>query len=98
MKKFILALGMAAFAFTSQAQRTTVESIAIGTAIPYADMQVKSAQHQGTSLKANMTSKGLLVMFSCNTCPYVIKAENRTKEANGYGKASGYRHGNRKQQ
>ncbi len=31
------------------------------------------------SLKEARTANGLLVMFSCNTCPYVIKNQSRTK-------------------
>lgn len=42
------------------------------------------------SLKQQKTEKGLLVMFSCNTCPYVIKAQPRTREAMQQAQAMGF--------
>ncbi|MCB0699866.1 MAG: redoxin family protein, partial [Chitinophagaceae bacterium] len=35
------------------------------------------------------TDNGLLVMFSCNTCPYVIKSQARTKEMMAYAQEKG---------
>ena len=32
---------------------------------------------------------GLLVMFSCNTCPYVVKNQSRTREIMEYAKKNG---------
>jgi len=41
------------------------------------------------SLKDAQTKKGLLVMFSCNTCPYVIKNQSRTYEVCKYAQGNG---------
>jgi hypothetical protein len=41
------------------------------------------------SLDMAKTKKGLLVLFSCNTCPYVVKAQTRTTEMVQHAVASG---------
>jgi thiol-disulfide isomerase/thioredoxin len=72
----------------------TYQSVAIGTDIPLERVAMEDVI-SGTSinLKELMGKSGILIMFSCNTCPYVIKAERRTKEIlsiaeeNGYGVA-----------
>ncbi|MBL0144434.1 MAG: thioredoxin family protein [Chitinophagaceae bacterium] len=42
------------------------------------------------SLKDASTTNGLLVMFSCNTCPYVIKNQQRTIAICDYAKKMGF--------
>lgn len=82
MKKLILAgllLGAIANVIPSFAQ--TAPSLEIGSTIPMGDVKMKSVDKKEISLKDATTKNGLLVMFSCNTCPYVIKSEARTKEA-----------------
>ena len=41
------------------------------------------------SLREASSASGLLVMFSCNTCPYVIKNQGRTKSICAYAKEKG---------
>ncbi len=62
----------------------TYEPLAIGKGIPMANEKMKSVDDKNVSLNDVKTSKGLLVMFSCNTCPYVIKSQARTKEMIAY--------------
>lgn len=41
---------------------------------------LQSIEGKPVSLREARTDKGLLVMFSCNTCPFVIKAQPKTQE------------------
>jgi peroxiredoxin len=79
MKKAILFLlpliAIISFSFNSR----PIESIKIGDAAPMATTKLTDAWENNTkSLTDCMGEKGLLVMFSCNTCPYVIKNQART--------------------
>ncbi len=65
-------------AFSVAAQSYT--SLAIGSSIPKAAVKTTTVSGGKVALNDVKTSKGLLVMFSCNTCPYVIKAQERTRE------------------
>ncbi|MBA2499084.1 MAG: thioredoxin family protein [Chitinophagaceae bacterium] len=50
----------------------------IGSTMPKADIKMKDISGKEVSLKDAKKKQGLLVMFSCNTCPYVIKNQDRT--------------------
>lgn len=79
MKKILLAaFPVAILAF---ALNTTVDPLPLGSPIPNADAKMKDISGKEVSLKDAMKTNGLLVMFSCNTCPYVIKNQTRTTEA-----------------
>lgn len=83
MKKllFIAAIAVGGAAY---AQNNHIQSIEIGSNIPMADAGMKSIDGKSITLSKAITKQGLLVMFSCNTCPYVIKSEARTKEVIDY--------------
>lgn len=76
----MLGVAMAAMMFTATANAQGKQSIAIGTEIPAATEKMRSVDGKEVTLKNAATAKGLIVMFSCNTCPYVIKSQQRTKE------------------
>ena len=57
-----------------------VTELPIGADMPKADVKMKDINGKDVSLKDAMKENGLMVMFSCNTCPYVIKNQVRTKE------------------
>ena len=59
-------------------------SLPIGSPIPKADLRLKDVSGRETSLQEAKQANGLLVMFTCNTCPYVIRNQSRTKEICGY--------------
>ncbi len=59
----------------------------IGAEMPKADVMMKDISGDLVSLKQVRDANGLLVMFSCNTCPYVIKNQGRTKSICTYAKA-----------
>ena len=63
-------------------------ALSIGTKIPKADVAMKDISGKQISLQEAFKENGLLVMFSCNTCPYVIKNQDRTKVISQYALAN----------
>jgi hypothetical protein len=59
-------------------------SLPIGSVLPKSDIHVKDVSGKVISLSQARGTNGLLVMFTCNTCPYVIRNQSRTKEVCGY--------------
>jgi hypothetical protein len=59
-------------------------SLPIGSPVPKADIQLKDVSGKHISLAGAKGDNGLLVMFSCNTCPYVIRNQARTNAICGY--------------
>lgn len=57
------------------------DEITIGTSIPKPGLKMIDAFGKSFNLNALKTTKGLLVIFSCNTCPYVKLSETRIKES-----------------
>lgn len=66
-----------------------IKSIEIGAEIPMATTKLKGIDKKEIALNDVKTKGGLLVMFSCNTCPYVVKSQARTKEMLAYAKEKG---------
>ncbi|TND05876.1 MAG: alkyl hydroperoxide reductase [Bacteroidetes bacterium] len=83
MKKTLSILGItavAAIAFTAF-RPLDITPIEIGAKIPKADVKMKDVMSgKDVSLTEAKKDKGLLVIFSCNTCPFVIANEVRIKE------------------
>src|SRR4051812_19249903 len=52
----------------------------IGSAIPKSDIKMMDVSGKEVSLADAKGENGLLVIFSCNTCPYVKLSEARIKE------------------
>lgn len=78
MKKiFFYLLAFASFATMAF---TLVEVLPIGSPMPKADIKLKDISGKEVSVKEVNKENGVLVMFSCNTCPYVIKNQQRTIE------------------
>ena len=82
MKKILFAV--AAIATISFAFTTFSEVLPIGASIPKPDLKLKDISGKEISLKDAKKKNGLLVMFTCNTCPWVIKNQSRTKEIANY--------------
>jgi thioredoxin-related protein len=53
--------------------------LSIGSDLPKADVKMKEVSNEDISMRDAVRKNGLLVMFSCNTCPYVMKNQERTK-------------------
>jgi thioredoxin-related protein len=86
MKKLIIypalvALTVTLFSFIGAGPGT---ELALNAALPMADVKMKDVSGKTVSLAENKTAKGLLVIFSCNTCPYVKLSEKRIKEYSDY--------------
>lgn len=54
------------------------DPLPIGSVLPHADKKMKDISGQEVSFRDAIRENGLLVMFSCNTCPIVKKYESRT--------------------
>jgi peroxiredoxin len=82
MKKilFSAAVLLALFAFTA-----LPEELKIGSSIPNATKKMKDISGKEYSFSDVKKKNGLLVVFSCNTCPWVVK--NQQVAAEGYGYA-----------
>ena len=80
MKKIFFAF----IAFAVFSAFTTFNVLPIGASIPKADLKLKDISGKEISLKDAKKKNGLLVMFSCNTCPWVIKNQSRTIEIANY--------------
>lgn len=78
MKKIIPSFSL--IAVTALFAFTHFSELPIGAQMPKADVKMKDISGKEISLKEAKKSNGLLVMFSCNTCPYVIKNQERTRE------------------
>ena len=48
------------------------ETLGIGSKAPMSDLKMKDVSGTEMSLEDNMGENGLLVIFTCNTCPFVI--------------------------
>ena len=81
MKKFRLLVLSGLIALTAF---TPADTLPIGAALPKADLQLLDVSGKMISLKQSIRSNGLLVMFSCNTCPVVIENQQRTLSIGNY--------------
>jgi hypothetical protein len=90
MKKIALFLSALVIAFATYSFiNSPPEELAINAAIPQADYKMKDVSGKTVSLNDVKTAKGILVIFSCNTCPYVKLSETRIKEYSDYCLANG---------
>lgn len=90
MKKLFSLLFVIVLAVSSFAQKQNIQPIAIGTSIPMLDYKMQSTDGKEFSVYDVMQKNGVLVMFSCNTCPYVIKYQQRTLDAIKMAKENGF--------
>ncbi|AXY74916.1 thioredoxin family protein [Paraflavitalea soli] len=56
------------------------DPLPIGAPLPKAENKLKDISGKEITLKSAAKENGLLVMFSCNTCPVVINNQSRTNE------------------
>ena len=74
-KSVVIALALMMLAVGSRAQ--DVEPLAIGSALPLGSAQLQTTTGEPITLSGQRGEKGLLVVFTCNTCPWVAKWEDR---------------------
>jgi thioredoxin-related protein len=58
----------------------TNDPLPIGSDLPKADVVLQDVSGKSITLQQARKDNGLLVMFSCNTCPTVINNQQRTKD------------------
>ncbi len=75
MKKYFALFGLtlAAFAFTCKEK----QMLEIGAKAPMTDYKMKDVSGKSYSLADLKKENGLLVIFSCNTCPFVLGWEDQ---------------------
>lgn len=89
MKKIMLFLTVAV-AFMTLQSNTPPTPLPIGSALPNPQLKLETADGREIIFKSAAGEKGLLVMFSCNECPFVIKYQRRTLEIARHAKEMGY--------
>jgi thioredoxin-related protein len=82
MKKTrLLSTAIIAVTFISLGFKMAINpELEIGKALPNGDLKMQDVSGKAVSLNDAKADNGLLVMFSCNTCPYVKLSESRIKE------------------
>lgn len=65
-------IGLAIFFVACAAKNSDREILAIGKKAPKTDLMMKDVSGKDISLEKAAGENGLLVIFSCNTCPFVI--------------------------
>jgi hypothetical protein len=63
---------------------TVIEPLTIGSLMPKANVKMQDVSGKSVAIQDVKKSNGVLVMFSCNTCPYVIKNQQRTIDICNY--------------
>jgi len=84
MKKILFM--MAPLAIAATMAFTFGEPLSIGSSLPKADLKMQDVNGKMISIKEAAGTNAVLVMFSCNTCPYVVKNQQRTIAINDYAK------------
>jgi hypothetical protein len=70
------------------APTTELEQISIGDKAPSSDLKMVNLDDAETSLDELKMENGLCIIFSCNTCPYVLAWEDRYNEIEGICKSN----------
>ena len=82
MKKILFSLlavaSLATLAFT------VGDPLKIGSVMPKADFKMQDISGKEVAMQDAKKENGILVMFSCNTCTYVIKNQERTLAISKY--------------
>ncbi len=87
MKKILFAALPLAVVSMLTFQRV-VDPLPIGAALPKPEVKMKDITGKEVSFKDAMKKNGLLIMFSCNTCPVVKKYQSRTLEVSKHAAAN----------
>lgn len=76
----IAALTLTAFSLPDGDQNERYPTIEIGTDMPAADVEMTNVDGAPYTLGGSMEENGLVVVFSCNTCPFVLMWLDRYDE------------------
>ena len=83
MKKILIA-ALPLIIIAMLALKPAGDPLPIGASIPGPELKMKDIHGKEVSFKDAMNKNGLLVMFSCNTCPVVKRYQPRTNEVCKY--------------
>ncbi len=86
LKSLIAFLGVV---FVVAVSAQSIQSIEVGKTPKGLDVVMQNANGEKTSITQQTTKNGVIVMFSCNTCPYVIKNQDRTTAVLNWAKEKG---------
>ncbi|MFN8776977.1 MAG: thioredoxin family protein [Flavobacteriales bacterium] len=86
MKKIMLLASAALAISVAAVLPDNPETLAIGSPAPKADLEMKGTSGELYSLRKVSGANGLVVIFTCNTCPFVVGAD-------GYGEGWEGRYG-----
>jgi hypothetical protein len=89
MKKFLFIAAIVTIIGSAFKLSPALEELAINSPIPEAGYKMKDVSGKEVTLDEAKTAKGLLVIFSCNTCPYVKLSATRIKEYSDFCAANG---------
>jgi len=94
MKKLIYSLAFVAIialtaAFKYLPEGNEVKTLEIGKTAPEIGTMLQKTNGEEVMLRTLMSNKGLLVIFSCNTCPFVVAWEDRYNDIYDLCKANG---------
>lgn len=77
--KLFFAGAIATLVLTAFSALTPVE-LEIGATMPKGDLKMKDVSEKEITLNEKKDKNGLLVIFTCNTCPYVAMYQSRMQE------------------
>ena len=89
MKKLFFIPALAAIIGLAFKLSPAFEELALNAPLPESGYKMKDVSGKEVSLGEAKTDKGLLVIFSCNTCPYVKLSASRIKEYSDFCLANG---------
>ncbi len=84
----VLTAGTIVFLVATAFKLVDYTELEIGKPMPSADIKMMDISGKEVSLTDAKGENGLLVIFSCNTCPYVKLSESRIKEVAKLAKAN----------
>jgi thioredoxin-related protein len=84
MRKLIMSSSLLIAAVLMAFSSARDGELPIGSSIPKGDVKLKDISGKEVTLQDTKKENGLLVMFTCNTCPYVIRNQSRTREVCQY--------------
>jgi hypothetical protein len=90
MKKlFLLTIAVTGLIGSAFMVAPAFDELALNAPMPETAYKMKDVSGKEVSLGEAKTDKGILVIFSCNTCPYVKLSETRIKEYSDFCLANG---------
>lgn len=86
-RKILFAVLLSSLALLGFSFRRTT-SLSIGDALPMGEVKLKDVSGKMLPLQQLKKTNGLLVIFSCNTCPYVVATQERYRLLSKLAKAN----------